>query len=232
MSFFVPYGRVCYLWHMPEMIYTLLTQSAGYIIIVLTAGLSEGVYMVIGYIRVSTGEQNTARQEALMREYKAEKIFTEKASGKDARRGELQAMLAFVREGDIVVVESYSRLARSTRDLLDIVGLLSEKNVGFVSAKENIDTATPGGRLMMTIFAGLSQFERECMLERQAEGIREAKKAGKYKGRIPIRVDEKKFHSLYGEWKSGTITAAAMRRALGLSSSTFYRRVRAYEAGQ
>lgn len=187
--------------------------------------------MRVGYVRVSTEEQNTARQETIMQELGAEKLFLEKASGKDTRRKELQEMLAFVREGDILIVESYSRLARSTRDLLDIVETLKEKGVAFISKKENIDTSTPSGRLMMTIYAGLYQFERECMLERQAEGIREAKKAGKYKGRKPIAVDNIKFKALYDEWKAGKMTAVAMQKALNLTPPTFYRRVRAYEKG-
>jgi len=185
--------------------------------------------MIIGYIRVSTDDQNTARQETLLRGLGAEKLFTDRASGKSTRRDGLQEMLAFVREGDTVIVESYSRLARSTRDLLDIVRLLDEKRVGFISSKENIDTGAPAGRLMLTIFAGLYQFERECLLERQAEGIREAKLSGKYKGRAPIPTDAGKFAALYAEWKSGAVTAAAAHRALGLSASTFYRRVRQYE---
>lgn len=185
--------------------------------------------MIIGYIRVSTDVQKTIRQEALMEELKVEKLFIDKASGKNPQRKELQEMLSFVREGDTVIVESYSRLARSTRDLLDIVQMLDEKRVGFVSLKENIDTGTPAGRLMMTIFAGLYQFERECILERQAEGIREAKKAGKYKGRTPIYINAVKFKALYDEWKTGKITAVAMRKELGISSSTFYRRVRQFE---
>lgn len=188
--------------------------------------------MKVGYVRVSTEEQNTARQETLMNELAVEKIFIEKASGKTAQRKELQEMLSFVREGDTVVIESYSRLARSTRDLLDIVETLKEKDVAFVSKKENIDTSTPAGRLMMTMFAGLYQFERECMLERQAEGIAIAKKAGKYKGRKPIEVDNFKFKSLYEEWKAGKLTAVDMQRALKLKAPTFYRKVKQFEQTQ
>jgi len=101
--------------------------------------------------------------------------------------------------------------------------------LGFISKKESIDTFTPSGRFMLTIFAGLSQFERECTLERQAEGIREAKKAGKYKGRKPIKVDNTKFKALYDDWKAGKITAVYMQKQLGLTAPTFYRRVKEYE---
>ena len=185
--------------------------------------------MKVGYVRVSTEEQNTIRQEVLMQDLEVEKIYIDRASGKNKERRELQEMLNFVREGDTVIVESYSRLARSTRDLLDIVESLKIKGVEFISRKEAIDTSTPAGRLMLTIFAGLYQFERECILERQAEGIREAKKAGKYKGRKPIEVDRLKFKTLYDQWKAGKITAVTMQKQLNLTAPTFYRRVKEFE---
>ena len=186
--------------------------------------------MKIGYVRVSSHEQNTIRQEVLMQYLQVEKIFIDKTSGKDTARQQLQEMLNFVREGDTVIVESYSRLARNTRDLLDIVDKLRAKGVEFISKKETIDTSTPAGRLMLTMFAGLYQFERECMLERQAEGIAEAKKAGKYKGRKPIYFDREKFKNLYSQWKAGKITAVAMHKQLNLTPSTFYRRVKDFES--
>ena len=185
--------------------------------------------MKIGYVRVSSHEQNTVRQEVLMQDLQVDKVFIDKTSGKNTARQQLQEMLNFVRDGDTVIVESYSRLARNTRDLLDIVDKLKAKGVEFISKKEAIDTSTPAGRLMLTMFAGLYQFERECMLERQAEGIAEAKKAGKYKGRKPISFDRDKFKSLYTQWKSGKITAVAMRKQLYLTASTFYRRVKDFE---
>jgi len=183
----------------------------------------------VGYVRVSMKEQNTIRQEVLMQELAIEKIFIDKASGKNTDRRELQNMLNFVREGDTLIVESYSRIARSVRDLLDIVETLKSKGVEFISKKEAIDTTTPAGRLMLTIFAGLYQFERECILERQAEGIAVAKKAGKYKGRKPLDYDKVKFKVLYKEWKAGKITAVYMQKQLGLTAPTFYRRVKEYE---
>lgn len=123
--------------------------------------------MKIGYVRVSTEEQNEARQEVIMKQLKVERVFIDKISGKNTKRPALQEMLQFIREGDILVVESYSRLARSTVDLLKIVEELNERDIGFISHKEKIDTTTPQGRLMLTIFAGIYQFERECMLQRQ-----------------------------------------------------------------
>jgi len=186
--------------------------------------------MKIGYIRVSTDSQNTIRQEALMKELGVEKIYIDKASGKNTERPQLKAMIDFVREGDTVIVESYARLARSTRDLLDIIEDLKNKNVDFISKKENFDTTTPAGRLMLTLFAGLYQFERECILERQAEGIREARKAGKYTGRPQAETDWIKFKKLYVEWKAGRISAVQMQKELRLKPRTFYRRVSDFES--
>jgi len=191
--------------------------------------IDGGSKMKVGYVRVSTVEQNTARQEVLMQDLGVDKIYIDKSSGKNTARRHLQEMLRFVREGDTVVVESYSRLARSTRDLLDIVETLQSKGVEFISKKEAIDTSTAAGRLMLTIFAGLYQFEREVTLERQREGIAIAKQAGKYKGRKPIEIDNLKFKTLYEEWKTGNITAVSIQKQLGLSAPTFYRRVKAFE---
>ena len=181
--------------------------------------------MIVGYVRVSTQEQNEARQLEAMKAYGAERIFSEKVSGKNANRPQLKAMLDFVRSGDTLVVESYSRLARSTFDLLTIIGKLDEKGVAFVSLKESIDTASPQGRLMLTIFAGLAQFERECILERQREGIECAKKAGRYKGRKPIDRPEN-WDAVIKAWKDGEITAVVAQRKLNLTPATFYRKVR------
>ena len=181
--------------------------------------------MNVGYVRVSTKEQNTARQEELMKRLGVSKVFEEKISGKNMNRPKLKAMMEFVREGDTVVVESYSRLARSTRDLLTIVEELQEKKVGFISQKENIDTNTPQGRLMLTIFAGLAQFERECTLERQAEGVAIAKAQGKYKGRKPIDKPAN-WNQVFNQWKAGEITARVAQRKLGLKPATFYRMVK------
>lgn len=184
----------------------------------------------IKYIRVSTIEQNTARQETDTAKY--EKVFVDKASGKNTDRPELKKMMEYVREGDTVTVDSYSRFARSTIDLLRMVEELNQKGVQFVSIKEKIDTSTPQGKLMLTIFAGLAEFEREQMLQRQKEGIEIAKADGKYKGRQPIRVDTAHFEKEYKQWKSGKQTATAAMKALNMKPNTFYRRVKEYEQQQ
>ncbi|MBO5322563.1 MAG: recombinase family protein [Oscillospiraceae bacterium] len=182
--------------------------------------------MRVGYVRCSTLEQNEARQLKMMEEQKAERVFVDKASGKNTDRKEFKEMMAFVRVGDTLIVESISRIARNTRDLLTIVSNLTEKGVEFVSLKENIDTTTPHGRFMLTVFGALAELERESILERQREGIEIAKAEGKYKGRKPIAIDEAKFRAVCTRWRAGNITATAAMQEVGLKPNTFYRRVK------
>lgn len=140
--------------------------------------------MKIGYIRISTTDQNTVRQEVLMKELGVDQVYIDRTSGKNTDRPELKRMMTFVREGDTVVVESISRFARNTRDLLELVEQLTKKNVEFVSKKEAIDTTTPTGKFMLTVFGAVAELEREreYILQRQREGIDIAKAKGKYKG--------------------------------------------------
>lgn len=182
--------------------------------------------MIVGYARVSTKEQNEARQVLMLNEKMAEKLYVDKASGKNADRPQLKEMLDFIRTGDVVVVESISRLARSTRDLLNIVQQFQDKGVQFVSQKESIDTDTPQGRFMLTVFAAMAELERENILQRQAEGIAIAKANGMYKGRPPMEIDEKLFRSVCIDWRNEKMTARAAMDKLGLSANTFYRRVK------
>ena len=179
----------------------------------------------IKYIRVSTQEQNTARQEQDLANY--DKVFIEKISGKNTNRPQLQAMLDYVREGDVVTVESYSRLARDTRDLLNIIDVLNKKGVAFVSQKEQIDTSTPAGRFMLSVFASLAQFEREQILARQAEGIAIAKQEGRM-GRPEIQPCDN-FPAIVKEWQDGAITAVEAMKRAGMTKATFYRKVKAMQ---
>ena len=185
--------------------------------------------MKVGYVRCSTADQNETRQLKMMEEQKVEKIFIDKASGKNVDRMDLKAMMAFVRAGDTVIVESISRIARNTRDLLTIISNLTAKGVEFVSLKENIDTTTPHGRFMLTVFGALAELERESILERQREGIEIAKAEGKYKGRKPISINEVKFRSVCACWRSGKITATAAMKEMGIKPNTFYRRVKSMQ---
>ena len=183
--------------------------------------------MKVGYVRVSTKEQNTARQDLLMEQLGVERVFAEKISGKNAERPELQKMLDFVREGDTVIVESYSRFARNTRDLLSLVDRLNSKGVEFVSQKERFDTSTPQGRLMLTMFAALYEFERDCTLERQAEGIAIAKEEGRMTGRPKKQIGD--FESVYNDVKRGELSATKAAKQLNISRSTWYRKIKDYE---
>ena len=186
--------------------------------------------MKVGYVRVSTEDQNTIRQENLMKDLGVEKVYMEKVSGKSRNaRPELAAMLSFVREGDVVIVESISRFARSTRDLLNLVDELSEKGVEFISQKESIDTTTPQGKFMLTVFGAMAELEREQTLQRQKEGIAAAKEAGKYTGRKPIEVDEELMKDVHSRWYKNEITTAHAIKKLGVSRNTFYRRMWEYE---
>ena len=184
--------------------------------------------MKVGYIRCSTIEQNEARQMKMMEEHNIEKLFVDKASGKDTNRDNYKAMMAFVRAGDSLTVESISRIARNTQNLLAIVAELTEKGVEFISLKENIDTTTPQGRFMLTVFAALSELERESILERQREGIEIAKAEGKYKGRKPVTINEAKFRAVCARWRAGEITATTAMKEVNLKPNTFYRRVKDY----
>ncbi len=182
--------------------------------------------MKIGYARVSTQEQNESRQTEAFANMGIEKVYLDKQSGKNANRPQLAEMLAYIREGDVVIAESISRLARNTKDLLDIVEKINAKGAKFVSLKENIDTNSVSGKFMLTIFAAMAELERGYILERQAEGIEIAKRAGKYKGRVPISIDDAEFTKVCRRWRAGDITAKKAMEILGLKPNTFYRRVK------
>ena len=180
--------------------------------------------MKIGYVRVSTQEQNTIRQERMMESLGVDELYIDKASGKNAQRPELRKMMEYVRKGDTVVVESISRFARNTRDLLELVEQLTAKQVEFVSQKEAIDTTTPTGKFMLTIFGAVAELEREYILQRQQEGIAIAKSNGIYKGRKPIQRPN--FNQVVSLWRQGEITAVEAMKRLDLKPSTFYRKVK------
>ena len=184
--------------------------------------------MKVGYVRCSTVEQNEERQLRMMAEQgiDAKHIYTDKASGKNTDRPAFHKMMNYVREGDTVIVESISRIARNTRDLLGIVEQLTAKGVEFVSIKEQIDTTTPQGKFMLTVFGALAELERENILERQREGIAIAKEQGKYKGRKPIDADPEQLAAVCAQWRAGELTARAAMQEVGMKPNTFYRRVK------
>jgi DNA invertase Pin-like site-specific DNA recombinase len=182
----------------------------------------------IGYMRVSTVGQNLDRQEDIMAKLGVDQLFSEKLSGKNTDRPQLQAMLDFVRVGDTLVVESISRLARSTRDLLNIVDVLNQKKVSFVSQKEAFDTSTPQGKFVLTIFAGLAELERENILQRQKEGIEAAKVRGANFGRPKLQKPDG-FDVVAAKVESGEITATEAMQKLGLKKTSFYKLLKTKE---
>lgn len=186
--------------------------------------------MKIGYIRVSTQEQNEARQIAALEKAGVEKMFIEKVSGKDIEhRAQLLAMLDFSRQGDTIIISDFSRLARSTADLLEIVERMNAKGVDVVSLKESFNTGTPQGRLMLTMLAAIYQFERESILERQREGIALAKQRGVYKGRKPVEIESSRFEEVYSLYKSREITKTEMAKRLSVSRPTLDKMLKEHE---
>lgn len=184
--------------------------------------------MNIAYIRVSSIEQHSERQEDAIAKCNIDKWFSEKVSAKDTNRKELQNLLDFAREGDTIYVLDFSRLARSTKDLLDIVERLQSKGVNLVSLKEQIDTATPQGKLMLTMLGAIAEFERTNMLERQREGIAIAKARGAYKGRKRIGYPDN-WEEIYSQYKSRELTGTKAIELLGLTRNVFYNLKREYE---
>ena len=176
--------------------------------------------MNVAYIRVSTIDQHESRQLEAMKDKNIEKYFTEKCSAKNTDRPKLKEMLEFVREGDTVYIHDFSRLARSTEDLLRIVNTLNEKGVHLVSNKENLDTSTPTGKLLLTMIGAIAQFERENMLERQREGIALAKKEGRYRGGQPKKIDKDLFDRLLSEYNCRKINKGQFAEQLGVSRPT------------
>ncbi|MGL5381796.1 recombinase family protein [Clostridium sp.] len=187
--------------------------------------------MNIAYVRVSTVEQNEARQKEALEKHEIGKWFEEKVSAKDTNRPRLQEMLEFAREGDTIYIHDFSRLARSTADLLKIVEELEAKGIHLVSNKENIDTSTPTGRLMLTMIGAINEFERANLLERQREGIAIAKENGAYKGRKEINRPTG-WEIVYNQYKSRKMTGTKAMEKLGLKRNTFYKLVKEYELEQ
>lgn len=186
--------------------------------------------MRIAYVRVSTVEQNEERQLEGLKKYDIDKWFTEKVSGKNTDRPQLKTMIDYAREGDTIYVWDFSRLSRSVKDLLNIVETLQDKKIHLVSIKENLDTSTPTGKLMLTMIGAINEFERASLLERQKEGIAIAKKEGKYKGRKKIGFPEG-WEDTYRQWKNREITGTKAMEILNLKRNTFYKLVKEFEGG-
>lgn len=183
--------------------------------------------MQIAYIRVSSIDQNEQRQIEAMQRYNIEKWFIEKVSGKDTNRPKLKEMLDFAREGDTIHIHDFSRLARSTKYLLDIVELLNSKGITLISNKENIDSSTPTGKLMLTMIGAINEFERTNLLERQKEGIAIAKREGKYKGRKAVSIPD--FNKHYQRYISREISKSELAKELNISRPTLDKLIKEYQ---
>lgn len=181
----------------------------------------------IAYVRVSSVDQNEARQKEALQPYNIDKWFIEKASGKDTNRPKLKEMLEYIREDDIVYVEEFSRLGRSTADLLNIVKFIEDTGAKFISLKENFDTQTPTGKLQMTMMAAIAEFERAMILERQREGIAIAKKAGKYKGRKAITIPN--IGEYYQKYMTRQGSKTSIAAELGISRTTLDKLFKEYK---
>lgn len=174
----------------------------------------------IAYVRVSTVDQNEARQKEALEKYNIDRWYIEKVSGKDTNRPQLQEMLSYIREGDTVYIHDFSRLARSTKDLLELIEQLQDKGVNLVSNKESLDSSTSTGKLMITVIAAINEFERENLLERQREGIYIAKREGKFKGGQVKNIDDELFNSLYSKYKLRKINKVEFAKQLQISRPT------------
>lgn len=185
-----------------------------------------------GYIRISTADQNNQRQRTLLLEKypNLDYIFEDIGSGKNMDRKGYQEMERFLRPGDIVVIESFSRISRSTKDLLQLISDYESKGIQLISLKEGFDYTTPSGKLYLVIISALVEFEREILLERQREGIQEAKKEGKYRGRKKV-VKPSNFDSCYESFlnRRNNYKLKDLLRDTGLRRYTFYNFAREYK---
>lgn len=177
--------------------------------------------MTFGYARVSRVEQNLDRQLDLLKNYTCDEILMEKMSGSIKDRPELDRLLDKVRDSDTVIVESFSRLGRSTKNLLEIMENLENKNVKVVSHKENFDTRTPHGKLMLTIFQAFSQFERDLIRERTFEGLASARARGRCGGRP--KVKDNIIDKALKMYDSRKFSISDILQTCKISSATLYR---------
>mgnify|MGYP001028165466 CR=1 FL=1 len=181
----------------------------------------------IAYVRVSTAEQNEERQVETLKKYGISRWYIDKASGKNTARAELQKLREYVREGDVVYVVDWSRLSRSVEDLLNLINEFNSKSVKLISLKENFDTSTSMGKLMITVIGGIYEFQRAYILEAQAEGIEIAKQEGKYKGRRPVEISN--LSLICDHWVKGEITGTQAAELMNVCRTTAYKKLRQYQ---
>lgn len=177
--------------------------------------------MRIGYIRVSSKMQNTISQREILQKYDIEKYYEEKISGRTMERKALKEMMEFAREGDKIYIYDFSRISRSLKDLLTIINYFENKKVNVISVKENLDTSTPTGKMMLSIIGAINEFQINIQREKQLIGIEYAKKEGKYKGRKKIEHPVN-WGEVYERYESRNITAKEAMKLLKLKRNTFY----------
>lgn len=177
---------------------------------------------LIGYARVSTTDQHPEAQIDALTVAGCERVFTDKASGKLARRPELDKALEFLRSGDTLVITKLDRLGRSVRNLVDLSLDLSARGVGLRVLHQGIDTSTPGGRLFFHIVASIAEFERDLISERTRDGLEAARARGRQGGRRPKMTDTK-LATAREMYDSKRYTVAQIAETLGVSRATLYR---------
>lgn len=180
-------------------------------------------HCIFGYARVSTEQQNLDRQLDMLTQYGVDYIFNEKMTGTKRDRPELNKLLDRLMAGDTVVVESLSRLGRSTKDLIELVELFEKKRVHLVSLKEQIDTSTPAGKLLFTLMSAIAQFERDVIAERTREGLNAARARGRVGGRP--RTNEQKVRQAVKLYQTGQYSVREIEELTGVKKSTLYRRL-------
>lgn len=196
---------------------------------------SKHTGQLVGYIRVSTLDQNTVRQEEQLEGFNLDAVFTDKASGKDTARPELQAALKHLRKGDTLIVHSMDRLARNLDDLRSIVKGLTDKGVAVQFIKESMTFTgedSPMAQLMLSVMGAFAEFERSLIKERQREGIAVAKTKGVYTGRKPTLSDTQAAELVAKDKANGGKNRAALAREYGISRETFYQYLRVAEANK
>ncbi len=181
--------------------------------------------MKIGYARVSTEEQNLDRQLESLKEVGCEKVFQEKITGTKKERPELDKLMEQLRSGDLIIVSDLTRLSRSVKDLFSLVDQIEKKGANIKSLKESwMDTSTPQGKLMFTIFAGISQFERDLISQRTLEGLAAARARGRKGGRP--KKDDKSINLALKMYQEKIYSVSEITEATGVSKTTIYRYIR------
>ncbi len=179
---------------------------------------------IFGYARVSTEQQNLDRQLDALKKYGVDKIYNEKMTGTKKDRPELTKLLDRITQGDTIVVESLSRLGRSTKDLIELTELFQSEGVHLVSLKESIDTSTSAGKLLFTLMSAIAQFERDVIADRTREGLQSARARGRTGGRPKVNTDAiKKAIKLYN---TKQYSIKEIEELTGIKKSTLYRNLR------